>query len=154
MVTAILLRLLPYVHSVIPLIGRVRSHEALPASSGEQLHALDLEDLLEITATYVKEIRDGDHVELPMSIVVALESVERQVILVKDRLETLHKELEAQMRWSAWFWSFLVTPKDTDRLVTELATNSSILRHRLDLLFGVVRAVPNPHNLSLKGTLL
>lgn len=143
MVAAILLRLLPYVHSVIPLISRVHSHEALPQSTRSKLRGLDLEDLLHTTAAYVKEIK-CDQTQLPASILVALESVERQLMLVNEQLETLHEELEVQTRWSAWFWSFVVSPRDTERLVSDLTLNSSILRYRLDLLFGIVRASPNP----------
>lgn len=152
MVAAILVRLLPYVHSLIPLISRVHTHEALPASTRTKLRALDLEDLLQTTATYVNEIKAA---QLPESIVVALESVERQLMLVNTQLSTLHDELESQTRWSAWFWSFVVTPQDTTRLVTDLTMNSSILRHRLDLLFGIVRAAPNPTPAEMpKATML
>ena len=139
MVAATILRLLPYVQSVIPLISRVHRHEALPQSSRTKLRALDLEDLLQTTAAYVQEIKTDPRAS---SLLVALESVERQLILVKNQLSSLHDELEVQARWSAWFWSWVVTPRDTDRLVEDLTLNSTILRHRLDLLFGIVRAPP------------
>ena len=147
MVAAILIRLLPYVQSVIPLISRVHSHEALPQTTRSKLRGLDLEDLLHTTAAYVKEIK-CDQPQLQPSVLVALESVERQLMMVNEQLETLHEELDAQTRWSAWFWSFVVSPRDTERLVDELTINSSILRHRLDLLFGIVRASPSPQPLK------
>jgi len=135
--TSILIRLLPYVHNV--LLTRYHSHSALSHKIKHKLQELDLEDLLNTTAAYVQECNQTQNGN---SILVALESVEKQLTLVRNHLEHLQTELESQTRWSAWLWTFIFTPRDIDPLLTTLKLNTTILRHRLDLLFGVVRSAP------------
>ena len=141
MVAPALLRLLPYVHgTLLPLLVRVRDHTALPRSVHTQLQELDLEDLLTTTAAYLEDCtRTG---ATNNSIQLAVESVERQLFLVTNKLSNLHDELQHQAGWAAWCWSFVRSPREISPLLTALQLHATLLRHRLDLLFGVVRVAP------------